>query len=290
MAARERLERQTAAIANILGIVRTMKTLAAVNIPAAERAATSAGVFHRTVLDAMAAAVRAMGAAETRVAARPGTLRLAIGFGTDHGLCGGFNDAVAAHLREIAAGARIFAVGGRLEAALARDGLSVERVFRAAAASDGLRSLSAEVILALDAASKQGEIAVTVVHQTRSAAGGLDIVDAPLLPLSPEFLAALARRPWPTGRKPMLPGVPSRIFRSLARQHLALSLYGAGAQSLAAEHGTRLALMSHAEKELERRRDEIEADRRRTRQAGITDELLDILSGFEAIGPAFSAR
>ncbi|MEM7528208.1 MAG: F0F1 ATP synthase subunit gamma [Pseudomonadota bacterium] len=280
----ERLARQTAAIQSILGIVRTMKALAAVNIPAAERAAESASAFHQTVLDGLSVARRALPKAEARPPTRDAPPRIAIAFGTDHGLCGGFNEAVAQTVIGIAGHARVFAVGGRIAGAVERGGRPVDRIFRAAAASDGLRGLAAELILALDAASQTAAPHVDLIHQTRTPGGKTAVERARLLPLGDAFFADLARRPWPGPRLPMLPADASPIFRSLTRQHLAISLYRAGALSIAAEHTTRLALMSHAEKELDRRHEEVAGAHRRLRQVHITDELLDIVSGFDAIG------
>lgn len=280
----ERLARQAAAIESILGIVRTMKALAAVNIPAAERAAESASAFHETILDGLSVALRAMPRPDIAPRAPDPQPRIVIAFGTDHGLCGGFNEAVARAVASIADAPRVFAVGGRIASAVERQGRSVHRTFRAAAASDGLRALAAELITAVDAASESGTEVVDLIHQTRTSGGTTVVEHARLLPLDDAFLSDLANRPWPGARLPMLPADASAVFRSLTRQHLALSLYRAGTQSLAAEHTTRLALMSHAEKELDRRRDEVGAAHRRLRQAHITDELLDIVSGFEAIG------
>lgn len=282
----ERLARQTAATESIFGIVRTMKALAAVNIPAAERAADSASAFHETVLDGLAVALRAMPKAEGAIPALPRSPGIVIAFGTDHGLCGGFNETVARAVCDTTPAPRILAVGGRLAGALEREGVAVERTLRSAAASDGLRALAEELILTLDAVPGSATAGVGLIHHRRTSGGATALRHDRLLPLDADFLTALAGRPWPGPRRPMVPVSAPAIFRVLARQHLAISLYRSGAQSLAAEHTTRLALMSHAERELDRRRDDLGAAHRRLRQAHITDELLDIVSGFEAIGAA----
>ncbi|MEM7497660.1 MAG: F0F1 ATP synthase subunit gamma [Pseudomonadota bacterium] len=279
----EGLERRLSAIGSILGIVRTMKALAAVNMPAADRAAASAADFHASVLDGLAATLRALPATARNLYGPRPSARIVIAFGTDHGLCGGFNETLARTLAAEGDCPRIFAVGGRLANAVEREGLTAERVFRAAAASEGLRSLASDAILAIDEAAARMPVAVDLVYQDRAVRGGTTIERAPLLPFDPPFLEALAGRQWPGGRLPMLLAPPERTFKALTRQHLAISLFRAGAKSLAAEHATRLALMTHAEKELETRREEVEAAHRRLRQTRITDELIDVISGSEAI-------
>ncbi|MEZ5858070.1 MAG: F0F1 ATP synthase subunit gamma, partial [Geminicoccaceae bacterium] len=52
------------------------------------------------------------------------------------------------------------------------------------------------------------------------------------------------------------------------------------------EHATRLAAMQAAERNIEERLGEMNADYRRKRQDSITEELLDLVSGFEALNPA----
>ncbi len=60
-------------------------------------------------------------------------------------------------------------------------------------------------------------------------------------------------------------------------------LYGAIARSMAAENIARLAAMHAAEKNIEDMREELQANFRQTRQNSITEELLDVMAGFEAL-------
>jgi F-type H+-transporting ATPase subunit gamma len=74
-----------------------------------------------------------------------------------------------------------------------------------------------------------------------------------------------------------------RLFLALIRQYLFVSLYRAFAESLASENASRLAAMQRAERNIEERLDDLGARFRQERQTSITDELLDILSGFTAL-------
>ena len=67
------------------------------------------------------------------------------------------------------------------------------------------------------------------------------------------------------------------------RQVLFLTLYRALVESLAAENASRLAAMRAAEQNIDDRLEELGNEFNRRRQAAITMELLDIISGFEAI-------
>jgi hypothetical protein len=60
------------------------------------------------------------------------------------------------------------------------------------------------------------------------------------------------------------------------------SIHRPRAESLASEHASRLASMQAAERNIEERLAEQEAPFRRRRQEVITEELLDIVTGFAA--------
>jgi F-type H+-transporting ATPase subunit gamma len=74
------------------------------------------------------------------------------------------------------------------------------------------------------------------------------------------------------------------IFRSMIREYLFVSIYKAFANSLASENASRLAAMQNAEKNIEERLEELHVHFHRQRQMTITEELLDIVAGFEAMG------
>jgi len=62
-----------------------------------------------------------------------------------------------------------------------------------------------------------------------------------------------------------------------------VSLYRAFAESLASENASRLASMQNAEKNIEEQLQDLNVQYHRTRQMTITEELLDIVAGFEAM-------
>ena len=72
----------------------------------------------------------------------------------------------------------------------------------------------------------------------------------------------------------------------MIKEYLFVSIYRAFANSLASENASRLAAMQSAEKNIEERLEELYLHFHRQRQMTITEELLDIVSGFEALGGA----
>jgi F-type H+-transporting ATPase subunit gamma len=73
------------------------------------------------------------------------------------------------------------------------------------------------------------------------------------------------------------------LFSVFVRQYLFASLYQATVDSLTSENASRFASMQAAEKNIQERLAELHARYRSSRQNSITAELLDIVSGFEAL-------
>jgi len=107
-----------------------------------------------------------------------------------------------------------------------------------------------------------------------------------LFPLDAAWLQHLRQRPWPSRCLPMTPLSPERLLSALFRQSFFVGLYRACAESLASENASRLASMQLAETHIADRLLELQAEFQRQRQTGITEELLDIVAGFEALNPA----
>jgi polar amino acid transport system substrate-binding protein len=76
---------------------------------------------------------------------------------------------------------------------------------------------------------------------------------------------------------------PDRLMSWLVQQRLFVVIYRALAEALASEHASRLAAMQAAERNIEERRDDLHQLYRLRRQETITRELLDVVSGFEAV-------
>jgi F-type H+-transporting ATPase subunit gamma len=73
------------------------------------------------------------------------------------------------------------------------------------------------------------------------------------------------------------------LLSALIRQYLFVALHRATVESLASENAARLSSMQAAEKNIEERLTDLTAEYRQQRQNSITGELLDIVSGFEAL-------
>ena len=104
-----------------------------------------------------------------------------------------------------------------------------------------------------------------------------------VLPLDQEWSTEYMSRDWPGRCLPLLALPYPDMFRHLFRQHLFISLYKAMAQSLASENAARLMAMQAAEKNIIEMQEQLQSKYREQRQNIITNELLDIVSGFQAL-------
>ena len=73
------------------------------------------------------------------------------------------------------------------------------------------------------------------------------------------------------------------LAAALFRQYFFASLYRACTESLKSENTSRLAAMQMAEKNIGDRLSELNTQFNQQRQTTITEELLDIVAGFEAL-------
>jgi len=122
----ERLQRRIDTLGELHTIVRTMKALSAVSIRQYERAAQALDDYYRTVELGLHVVLKDMESPPSPLHRRGEAQRLAaIVFGSDHGLCGRFNEDIAAFaLQRMEAstaspeGRRLLAVGSRVAANL----------------------------------------------------------------------------------------------------------------------------------------------------------------------------
>ncbi len=104
-----------------------------------------------------------------------------------------------------------------------------------------------------------------------------------LLPINLRRFHRLEQQAWPSRSLPTFTMEPETLLRRLLHQYLFVSIFRACAESQASEHASRLAAMQTAERNLDERLQEVTMAFRRARQNSITSELLDVVSGFEAI-------
>lgn len=287
----EQLRRQLDTANDLGGIVRTMKALAAVSIRQYEAAVHSLAGYARTVELGLHVVLRDLPAPDAGPPRQAARRVGAVVFGSDHGLCGRFNEEVAQHAREgiavRAEGAhwRWLAVGARAGSLLEQSGQFVDQTLFLPGSAERITATVRHVLLAIDAwQHREGVERVYLFHQQPDTATGRPRpIGTRLWPVSFARFHSMEAKPWPGRTLPTYSMERASLFRRLLTQHFFVSVFRACAESLAAENASRLAAMQAAEKNLSERHAELTTEFRRLRQDAITNELLDVVAGYEAL-------
>jgi F-type H+-transporting ATPase subunit gamma len=273
-------------------VVRTMKALAASSIGHYEQSVHALAEYYHTIELGLGACFRATDSTangETISTPRDTGDIGAIVFGSDQGLVGQFNDIIAQHavktLHELGETAHVWAVGERVHASLVDAGVTPVGLFTVPDSVKGIANLVGRIQIESENHRTQGEYASLHVFHNRPQSGALyEPAAQRLLPLDGQWQRDLAAIPWPSPRRPqILSGIPETIG-ALIREYLFISLFRACAESLASENASRLAAMQRADKNIDDLIAEVQGHFHRLRQAGIDEELFDVVSGFEALG------
>ncbi len=291
----EGLKRKIDSTESLESVVKSMKALAAVNIRQFEDAVEALKTYNRTVEMALQAVLRSRpGFSVTARPAAPGASGALI-FGTDQGMCGPLNDTIVSHALdalEFESGRiQLIAVGPRAANRLEEAGRQAGRTFSVPGSVGAVTPLVQELVLEIESWTSGGEInQVFLFHCAPQTGASYRPRQVRLLPLDRQWLREIREKPWPGNQIPWFSMDWEMLFGALVRQYLFVSLYRAAAESLAAENASRLAAMQGAESNIEERLDALRGQYHRQRQAGITEELLDIVSGFEALESGGRAR
>jgi len=290
MEALEALAKKIAVTDDLQSIVRTMKTLSAVSIRQYERAVTALRQYSGTIELGLHVI---LGHEPNLIpeGPKPAGPTLAIVFGSDHGLCGRFNDEVVDYAGDrlndlgVAPQDRFWlAVGIRAGRRLESQNERIEGRFSLPSTVSGLTGMAHNILIKVDECRTSIGIERTLLfYNHRSAEAAASPQREQLLPLDPEKLGRIVKEPWPSRRLPTFTMKAPELFSSLIRQQLFIAVFRAGAESLASEHASRLASMQAAEQNIGERLEEMKARYRHVRQESITEELLDIVAGFETL-------
>lgn len=281
---------------DLLGVVKTMKALAAISIRQYQRAVESLTEYNWTVEMGLQIVLRQSRETVTPMRSRATKLG-AIVFGTDQGLCGQLNNAIVCHAMEemekfgvCRENRIIIAVGMRAADLLEDSGQRVFEVLPTPGSTAGITPLVQDITVLLQEWRFKKQIEHMHLYYSEYLSGAsYRPRTLHILPVEEGWLKRLKQRKWDSRTLPMFTMEWESLFRALIREYLFVSIYRAFANSLASENASRLAAMQSAEKNIEERLEELFLQFHRQRQMVITEELLDIVSGFEALGGAATA-
>jgi F-type H+-transporting ATPase subunit gamma len=286
----ESLRRQIDSVKGLESVVRTMKSLAAVSIRQYEQAVASLEEYNHTIELGLQVVLRNQMPTvrqQPPVDAPTGVII----FGSDQGLVGQFNERITSfalrrleRMKLARAQWSVLAVGARVVSHLEGARVPVDAQFDVPGSINGIALLVQDIVLQVEAwRQTRGIERVLVFYNRTLRAASYEPHLLRLLPIDVDWLQRLNDEPWPSRVLPTSTMDWDALFTALLQQYLFVGLYRACAESLAGENASRLAAMQAAERNIEERLIELHNRYHYQRQSAITEELLDIVAGFEAL-------
>jgi len=273
-------------------LVRAMKAVAASSITQYETAVAALGDYERCVERGLSLCLR--GAAEPAAAQPPpppvarGDLQTtALIFGSDQGLVGGFNEAIADFalrtLEPMPGPRTVWIVGERVAPCLRAAHLPIQRQFAVPNSLAAMTSLVGDIQLEIEGYTAGRQCPVYVFHNQPRATPRYEPYGQRLLPLDEPWRSRLCGIGWPGTALPEMLGGTEASLPALVHEYLFIGLFKACAESLASENASRLEAMQRAEKNIDAVCAKLHTSLDRLRQSSIDEELFDIVAGFNAV-------
>ncbi len=293
MSSLEALQKQIKSGVDLASIVRTMKALAATSVLQYEKAVESLDDYYRTVEMGLSIVLTSKQEHEiTSSTDNNGPILLVI-FGSDHGLAGRFNEQIVHYALEeywsvgektgFPQKSMIACVGEQVYSRVNGAGYQVVENFHVPVSIHAITAAVQSLLERIDTWREQDGVQRVLLLYNRPLAGASYGSHAEtLLPVDLSTFGQ-QRNEWQSRSLPTYTMPAPQLFSALLHQYFFVSLYRAFAFSLAAENASRLAAMQAAEKNINERLDELTSHYQQARQTAITEELLDIISGFKAL-------
>lgn len=205
-------------------------------------------------------------------------------FGSEHGFCGAYNDRVLdealvrlRHERD-----RLLVVGSRAAMVAAERRHAVAWTCPMASHIGGVENVALRTAIEVSNGIGEGLTTVILVYARCSGEASSPVVAETLVPY--DFRPSASDR---RGSPPPLSNLgPRDLFGKLAEELTFARLARAATESFASENAARLAAMTSARENIENKLADLGRLEREGRQEEITTELLDIVTGAQAIAGA----
>jgi F-type H+-transporting ATPase subunit gamma len=270
-----RLQAQISNLQELRDLFRALRALAASHVQEAQGALVGIRKYVEIVEDAITEGVALL--PETSGlgdSSEPSDASVLIVVCSEHGFAGAFNDRLLdCAMAERKAGQELVIIGRRGTILAAERGLDVDRSFPMATHVGGVLGVTRRVAEYLAADST-----VNAVFGRYRRGGNFETEARSVLPLDPALLVGSGRR-----SPPLHHLAPDALLQRLASEYLFAEITRAVMESLASENGARLRVMETANHNIDDKLEGLRRSENALRQEAITSELLDVVTGSEAI-------
>ncbi len=272
------IQGRIASMSELSSIISAMRSLAGMRVQEAQRALPGIRRYAEAMAAGIGAALLLM--PEPEPLTRDQGRRALVLCTAEHGFVGGFNERLV-EAAETATGPTValFVLGSRGSVLIIEKGRQPSwtrsMATRPTGAPETVRHLTAELYHRI----ARGEISRVDVMFSCSRQGSTPTIEhRQLLPLD---LASLA--PNQPRQAPLHNLAPSALLEKLMSEYVFALLTEAAVESIASENAARFAAMESAYDNVEKKLVQLLQDARQARQSEITTELLDLVTGTEAM-------
>jgi F-type H+-transporting ATPase subunit gamma len=268
------IQSHIAGMSELLDIVGAMRSLAGMRVQEAQRALPGIRGYAASMAAAIGAALLLMPPPRPQRQGRRALVLCA----AEHGFVGGFNERLAEGAAAVLQPSDALFVLGSRGAAFARErGWEAAWMRPMATRPAGAPETAGHLAAELYARIARGEIARVEVMFGRHRQGGAPAIERHLLlPLDTASLAAAA-----PGLPPLHNLPPQVLLERLVAEYVFARLTEAAVESIASENAARFAAMESAHDNVGKKLEQLRQGERQARQAEITTELLDLVTGTE---------
>jgi F-type H+-transporting ATPase subunit gamma len=285
------LKRKIDSTKDLQSVVKTMKTMAALNIRQYEQATQALEDYFRTVEMGFQVVLQERSRTLLTTRAEPKGRIGAIIFGSDQGMAGSLNEQVVAHAvgmldKELGNKEKpvLMVVGERAYSHLEDAGFLISDSFNLPGSVSGTTPYVQKILMHIEAWNQKYDIdQVLLFHNQPTSQASFRPYMVRMLPLDRQWIEQLKKKKWESRCLPTFTMDPDILFSFLIGEYLFVSIFRGFVESLASENAARLASMQGAEKNIAERLAELTNQYHQQRQMSITEELLDIVAGFEAM-------
>ena len=286
----EALKKRIKVTEDLREIVGTMKALSSVSILQYEQANTALAQYRHNLKDAFHALIKQGGLPKNEVKTAQNR-QLVILIGTDNGMVGKFNkeilDKAKADLKKQGVSLKntlFLTVGKRIGGLAMQSNLKLYAKYAVANSVKMVNTIAETVIMKIDEATRKEHItSVCVWYHKRNKNEPVSVQKQQIIPFDFAAYQKLKDKPWGTNNIPLIPIERKKMFAALLNEYLTIALASQLNYSLAAEHYTRMTNMQNAEKNIDESLEQMNLEYQQERQENITDELIDVISGAEAV-------
>lgn len=272
----QRIEERISSIRELKGLFRAMRVMAASHVQQAQSGLAGARRYAEIVEAALSEALLLVpNAAASSNGQEPDSVPQIVVVCSEHGFVGALNDKLLETVSAEAPACQRLLVVGRRGVVLAD-----ERRLTADWTSSMPTQLGAIPRLAGDIiANLEFDKPVQIVFAHYRLGGKYTVESRSLLPIDISLISSSTGSPSP----PLHHLPPQILLHRLIEEYLFAAIARAMIESLASENAARLQIMQQADRNIDAKLDLLTRDRRAQRQDAITSELLDVVTGTEAM-------